>query len=165
MTQELTGTIRERLEKKSTSELRRIWVENNRQHWSQAAFDIIEDILVTRRIPIPEQDAPITRPEIKSGKQSVVIQVMMLLFMLGGLALSIHFYQHLRYFMSFLFVAVPSIVFCFFLHLRKTAIFLIVMAGIVALFACSPAMQHALYWLIGHLSAMSPTRQFMGGYA
>lgn len=155
MSEYLTGTIRESFEKKSTSELLRIWTENNRQRWSQTAFDVIEDILAMRKVPLPDQN-PESRIQDKNRKRPLIAQAGLLFFMIGGLAFSVNLYQHGRSFMSFLFAAIPSIVFCFYLRLRYTGGLLIMVMGIVTLFTCSPTMRNVMDWLIGHLTLLSP---------
>ena len=49
---------------KETEELLEIWRANNRFEWSDAAFDIVKEILTERGIELPAQHEPMyERPE------------------------------------------------------------------------------------------------------
>jgi len=42
----------------TTDELRAAWIQNDRQEWSDNAFDAIKQVLIERGISIPQQDIP-----------------------------------------------------------------------------------------------------------
>ncbi|MBN1551154.1 hypothetical protein JW979_06780 [bacterium] len=55
MARGLSKHIKSQMEKKDNNDLLKIWTENNREEFSDQTFDIIEEILRSRSIPIPEQ--------------------------------------------------------------------------------------------------------------
>lgn len=59
MNDNLSKQIREHLNLKTTDELLEIWQDNDRVEWSEAAFEVIQEILTERGEEIPEQDEPI----------------------------------------------------------------------------------------------------------
>ena len=56
MNMKLSDRIRANYNKKPTSELLEIWKNNNREEYSDEAFEVVEQILVERNEPLPEQD-------------------------------------------------------------------------------------------------------------
>jgi hypothetical protein len=55
MTDSLRNQVYNNLNQKSTDELLAIWVQNNREEWSELAFALIQSILEERGKAIPEQ--------------------------------------------------------------------------------------------------------------
>jgi hypothetical protein len=48
--------IRNNMEKKNTEELLRIWKENDREQWSDEAFEAIKQLLLDRGETLPDQN-------------------------------------------------------------------------------------------------------------
>jgi hypothetical protein len=59
MNENLNKQIREHLNLKTTDELLDLWQANDRVEWSDAAFEVMQEILTERGEEIPEQDEPI----------------------------------------------------------------------------------------------------------
>lgn len=56
MSDNLRAQIYNNMDLKSTDELLDIWQTNDREEWSENAFEIIREILAKRGVDIPEQD-------------------------------------------------------------------------------------------------------------
>ena len=67
MSDNLREQIRKTMELKEADELLDIWQANNRLEWSDETFDVIKDILISRREEIPEQDEPVYEIEEDDG--------------------------------------------------------------------------------------------------
>lgn len=59
MSNSLRQQIYSRMNLKESEELLEIWISNNRDEWSDDAFEVIKEILLERDEKLPEQDAPI----------------------------------------------------------------------------------------------------------
>ena len=59
MDKELAEQIKENINKESTDELLRIWIENDRKEWTDETFDVIKQVLIQRGEKIPEQKKPL----------------------------------------------------------------------------------------------------------
>jgi hypothetical protein len=51
----LADQIGRNMQQKTTEELLAIWSDNDREQWSDAAFDVIRETLTERGVEIPEQ--------------------------------------------------------------------------------------------------------------
>lgn len=60
MDKRMIEDIRQNLASKSTDDLLRIWKENDRERWSDAAFEAVRQILTERGLELPAQDTPTT---------------------------------------------------------------------------------------------------------
>jgi hypothetical protein len=58
MDKELAEQIKENIDKESTDELLRIWIENDRKEWTDETFDVVKQVLIQRGEKIPEQKKP-----------------------------------------------------------------------------------------------------------
>lgn len=67
MTDELKKQIYNNLDMRETDELLEIWQKNHRFEWSDAAFESIREILISRGIYIPQQDSPIYQQQDQPG--------------------------------------------------------------------------------------------------
>ncbi len=68
---DLQNQIFENFRLKETDELLQIWQENNRDEWSDLAFDVIERILQERGVEIPEQTDPALEQETEEDAQEI----------------------------------------------------------------------------------------------
>lgn len=64
----LRQRVIENMEEKETDELLRIWKKNNRNAWSDLAFEVIHDILWKRLGIVPEQNAPLTNGGLETDE-------------------------------------------------------------------------------------------------
>ena len=62
------NSIRENMKEKSSEELIEIWKNNDREAWSNSAFEIIKDVLMERHIALPPQQPPALPTPDKPGK-------------------------------------------------------------------------------------------------
>ncbi len=63
MSDELRAQISMLMVLKESQELLEIWQTNDRVEWSDTAFEVIEEVLKKRGVPIPEQNEPIYERE------------------------------------------------------------------------------------------------------
>lgn len=56
---QLIASIADRMRRKSTEELLKVWVENDQEMWSADAFEAIQLVLAERKVDLPKQDAPV----------------------------------------------------------------------------------------------------------
>jgi len=54
----LLRAVRQRMAEQSNDELLRIWVENDRVHWSAETFEAVRSLLAERGVPLPPQGDP-----------------------------------------------------------------------------------------------------------
>jgi hypothetical protein len=64
MSNDLRRQIYNNLKQKETDELIRIWQTNDRVEWSEAAFDVIQEILLERLAELPAQNEPVFEPVV-----------------------------------------------------------------------------------------------------
>ena len=58
MNMKMVEDIRQNLANKTSDELLNIWKENDRQRWSESAFEAVKQILTEQGIELPPQDPP-----------------------------------------------------------------------------------------------------------
>ena len=63
MSEELRSQIYSNMNLKETDELLEIWQTNDRDEWSDLAFDVVRQILLSRISELPEQDEPVLEEE------------------------------------------------------------------------------------------------------
>jgi uncharacterized membrane protein YgcG len=63
MIEKLGAQIRENMETKSTEELLGIWKENDREQWSEEAFEAIKQLLLERGETLPDQKEKLKKTE------------------------------------------------------------------------------------------------------
>ncbi len=68
---ELNKAITENFIQKKTDELLNIWKKNDRDEYSDQAFEAIENILLSRGVELPKQKIELSEPKIESTKQKV----------------------------------------------------------------------------------------------
>ena len=61
-----------KMREKETEELLAIWQQNDRQAWSDDAFEAINKVLQERLIEIPEQALPATSPSRNPNRRTMV---------------------------------------------------------------------------------------------
>lgn len=54
----LLNVVRQRMAEQSSDELLRIWVENDRFHWSAETFEAVRSVLAERGVELPPQNDP-----------------------------------------------------------------------------------------------------------
>lgn len=72
MNDDLSKEIEGALKKKTTEELLEIWQKNDREEWSDEAFDAIYRLLEERGEDIPEQAAPVQPDEEPAGVEPLI---------------------------------------------------------------------------------------------
>ena len=69
MTNDFRGQIYENMNLKDTDELLDIWQANDRLEWSDAAFDVVKEILIKRLGELPPQDDPSLNEEDENDEE------------------------------------------------------------------------------------------------
>ncbi|MCX7000578.1 MAG: hypothetical protein NT106_09845, partial [Candidatus Sumerlaeota bacterium] len=73
--EKLVEQIRQKMEEKSTRELLEIWKENDREKWSNEAFEAIHEVLLVRGESLPAQKAIDSKFAIQSMDEKWVEQI------------------------------------------------------------------------------------------
>lgn len=90
MSTTLIEDIQEGFKNKTSKELLHIYISNNKNKWSDEAFEAIKNILLERNIPIPEQDKFIQKPDEKSnGNKNALPTKRLVNYIIDNVVLSI----------------------------------------------------------------------------
>lgn len=126
----MTVEVKKHMEQKTTDELLSIWIKNDREEWSNDAFEAVKQILTERGIELPPQDPPPAKPakdesseERKTHKRSIGRSIIAIGIILAGVEAAL-------YSSELIFV-------------RKESV--------LSIFSCSPVVQGVIAALLGCL--------------